>query len=295
MTPPLVSVLMTSYNREKYIAQAIESVLQSSFENFELLVVDDGSTDATVEIARSYAASDARAKVHCNPENLGDYFNRNRAAELAQGQFLKYLDSDDTFYPHGLEVMVRSMEQFPDAALGMPRPQVPDGPFPLQVSPIEAYRGQFLGKGLLDCGPSGTIMRADAFRAAGGFSGRRYVGDTEMWFKLAAVRPVVQLVQGLTWWRIHEQQEFALGHASFNYAKWSYIIALEALTSPLCPLPPDERTEAVLRLKHRQVRHMLGLMVRRRKPRSGWKVLQEVGLGWREVLCHLPPTPVRKA
>jgi len=284
---PIISVLMTSYNREKYISQAIESVLQSSFENFELLVVDDGSTDGTVEIARSYAARDARVKVHCNPENLGDYFNRNRAAELAQGHFLKYLDSDDAFYPHGLEVMVRSMQQFPNAALGMIQPPLPDARYPLQVSPVEAYQGQFFGSGLLNCGPTGTIIRADAFRAVGGFSGRRYVGDIELWFKLAALHPVVLLMQGLAWWRTHEQQEYALGHASLNYPKWIYLVSLEALNAPQCPLSNRERRVALRELQYLQVRGVLSLSVRTRRPQDGLSLFRETGFGWREVIRNL--------
>ena len=63
---PLVSVLMTAYNREKYISEAIESVLSSTFKNFELIIVDDGSVDNTVKIARGYELKDSRIKVFTN-------------------------------------------------------------------------------------------------------------------------------------------------------------------------------------------------------------------------------------
>src|ERR1017187_1015293 len=116
---PLVSVLMTAYNREKYIGEAIESVLASSYADFELIIVDDCSTDSTVAIARSYEARDKRIKVFVNEKNLGDYVNRNEAAKFGSGKYLKYVDSDDLIYPYGLDVMVKAMEQFPDAALGI--------------------------------------------------------------------------------------------------------------------------------------------------------------------------------
>jgi glycosyltransferase involved in cell wall biosynthesis len=80
---PIVSVLMTSFNREKYIAEAIESVLASTYKDFELIIVDDVSTDATVAIAEKYAKQDGRIKVYKNQNNLGDYKNRNRAASYA--------------------------------------------------------------------------------------------------------------------------------------------------------------------------------------------------------------------
>ena len=69
---PVVSVLMTSYNREKYIAAALESVLSSHFADFEVIVSDDASSDATVDIARAFAAQDDRVQVYVNQQNLGD-------------------------------------------------------------------------------------------------------------------------------------------------------------------------------------------------------------------------------
>src|SRR5690349_18425307 len=115
MESPLVSVLMTSYNREKYIAEAIESVLASSYKNFELIIVDDCSRDKTVAIAKEYAAKDGRVKVFVNEKNLGDYPNRNQAASYAKGKYIKFLDADDLIYHYGLDVMVNYMERFPQA------------------------------------------------------------------------------------------------------------------------------------------------------------------------------------
>src|ERR1041384_4534965 len=105
MAVPLVSLLITAYNREQFVAEAIESVLAQTFTDFELIVVDDGSQARTIEIARRYC-KDSRVQVHVNKKNLGDYANRNRAASFARGKYLKYLDSDDVLNPHGLEVMV---------------------------------------------------------------------------------------------------------------------------------------------------------------------------------------------
>ncbi|MBK8712927.1 MAG: glycosyltransferase family 2 protein [Niastella sp.] len=92
---PLVSVLMTAYNRQQFIAEAIESVLASTYQNWELIIVDDGSKDDTVAVTKSYAEKDNRIHVYVNEKNLGDYPNRNKAAFYANGKYLKYLDSDD--------------------------------------------------------------------------------------------------------------------------------------------------------------------------------------------------------
>ena len=131
MSKPTVSILTTVYNRDKYLAACIDSVLASSYQNWELIIVDDVSTDTSVAIAKSYEKKDARIKVYVNDKNLGDYPNRNKAASYAKGKYIKYLDADDVIYPHGLEVMVHTMEQFPKAALGISQKVVEDvKPYP---------------------------------------------------------------------------------------------------------------------------------------------------------------------
>jgi len=186
-TGPLLSVLMTSYNREKYIAAAIESVLNSTFADFELIIVDDRSSDHTVEIAGSYQEKDQRIRLYVNKVNLGDYNNRNKAASYAIGKYIKYFDSDDLIYPHSLEVMVRAMKEYPDAALGFCFYGVQDdsGPFPIPYSPRQSYYSHFFKGGLFYAGPGGSIIDRDKFETVGGFSGKRFIGDTELWLKLA--------------------------------------------------------------------------------------------------------------
>src|SRR5258708_25007423 len=92
---PTASVLLTAYNREQYIAQSIESVLGQSWGDFELLVVDDRSTDGTLDIARRYERLDSRVRVIANETNRGQFANRNYAASLARAPFLKFHASDD--------------------------------------------------------------------------------------------------------------------------------------------------------------------------------------------------------
>ncbi len=84
---PLVSVLMTPYNREQYLPEAIESVLDSCYKNFELIIVDDNSNDGTLNIAKAYETKDKRIKVYVNENHLGDYANRNQAASYAGGKY----------------------------------------------------------------------------------------------------------------------------------------------------------------------------------------------------------------
>lgn len=100
-----VSVIMPAYNTEKYIAKAIESCLAQTLDNIELIIVDDASTDRTVEIANSFL--DPRIKIFINKKNLGASGSRNRALKEAQGEWVAVLDSDDWYAPNRLENLLR--------------------------------------------------------------------------------------------------------------------------------------------------------------------------------------------
>jgi glycosyltransferase involved in cell wall biosynthesis len=216
---PFVSVLMTAYNREKYIADAIESVLASTYTNFELIVVDDCSKDRTVEISRRYETRDSRVKVYVNETNLGDYPNRNRAASYAQGKYIKYLDSDDLIYSYTLQAMVEAMERYPDAAMGVSSSKgSTEKPFPHLFVPSTAIRFHFFKYNILDCAPSGAIYNRILFFETGGFSGKRMVGDLEFNLNCASKYPIILLPPGLVFWREHGNQEVFFGISRNMYA-----------------------------------------------------------------------------
>ena len=203
---------MTCYNREKYISEAIESVLSSTFSDFELIIVDDKSTDQTLEIAKNYETKDQRIKVYANETNLGDYYNRNKAASYARGKYLKYLDSDDLFYKHSLQVYVDFMVNNPDVGYGVISPNNSTlMPFPHLFKPQESIRHHFFKQHFLDCAPTGSIFKTEIFHSVGGFSGKRMIGDIEMGLKIASKYSVMILPPGLVFWREHGNQEVFIG------------------------------------------------------------------------------------
>ena len=250
---PLVSVLMTAYNREKYISAAIDSVLASTYTHFELIVTDDGSKDATAEIARSYAKKDPRVKVFINERNLGDYPNRNQAASYANGKYIKYLDSDDIIYDFGLEVMVNYMERFPDAGFGLCSLSKYT-PVPYVLQPKEIYLEHFNAYGHFDRSPGSSIIRLDAFQKLGGFSGARMIGDYEFWFKIARYCKMVKLPYDLHWYRLHPDQEFSSDYAK-QYPELRHKVLLEALNHPDCPLTPEESKTILETIRKRELRN----------------------------------------
>jgi len=225
LTQPLVSVLMTAYNREKFLGEAIESVLASTLTGFELIIVDDCSTDSTVNIANSYAAKDSRIKVYVNEKNLGDYNNRNKAASYATGKYIKYWDSDDIMYPHCLHVMVAAMEKFSGAGFGLIKPHLPqyNRPYPFVIE--EPFKAFFNDTTLFNNSPGSAIFKNDFFKAMDGFSGIRYIGDYEFFLKCAAKTSLVIMPAFLGWDRLHEVQERNFDPVKYEALRYDVLFA----------------------------------------------------------------------
>jgi GT2 family glycosyltransferase len=106
--PPLVSVCIPTYNGARYLRQCLDSALGQSWRDLEVLVVDDGSSDETLAIARGYARRDVRVRVHPNPHNLGLVENWNRCVALARGRWIKFLFQDDYLEPTCLSQMLEA-------------------------------------------------------------------------------------------------------------------------------------------------------------------------------------------
>jgi glycosyltransferase involved in cell wall biosynthesis len=108
---PSVSVLMPAYNAEKYIAEAIESILNQTFQDFEFIIVDDCSIDNTLKIIEEYAQQDNRIGCFKNEINLGIAGNRNKLVSLAKGKYIVWQDADDISLPYRLEHQYQFMEK----------------------------------------------------------------------------------------------------------------------------------------------------------------------------------------
>lgn len=100
----IVSIVMPAYNVEKYIAASIDSIIKQTYKNWELIIVNDGSTDTTPEIITAYAAIDSRIKI-INQENKGVASARNAGLNHAKGKYISFLDSDDYYHPEYISLM----------------------------------------------------------------------------------------------------------------------------------------------------------------------------------------------
>lgn len=116
MLTPLVSVNMAVFNGEKYIKEAIDSILSQTYQNFELIIVDDGShSDQSIQIAKSY--NDSRIKLIINDKNRGLAYTRNKALEISKGKYVAVLDCDDIALPTRIEEQVTFLELNTDYAM----------------------------------------------------------------------------------------------------------------------------------------------------------------------------------
>lgn len=286
---PVVSVLVTVYNRERYLAATLNSIFASTFENFEVIVVDDCSTDESAAIALKFCSQNSNMRFVQNEQNLGDYGNRMKAASLARGAYLKYVDSDDLIYPHSLQVMVDAMEQHPDAVAGLAHSMPEDEqPYPWELAPEETYKKHFLGRGCLSCGPTGAIIHRTAFEQVSGFRKEWGVlSDTDLWLRLATTSPIVLLPPGLVWWRRHEDQEFTKDDAASVYLSRGHELDMDALHSPGCPLSAEDREVAFGRRKHVHARRILSVGLRHLRPLDAVSLFRKSQLSLTDVFRGL--------
>ncbi len=117
---PKVSVILSAYNAEKYIALSIKSVLTQSYRDFEFLIIDDASTDGTAAIIEDFSKRDSRIRFFSNIKNTcfqGYVNNLNNMIKKAKGYYIAKLDADDIWYPHKLETQIKDAEAHPDIFL----------------------------------------------------------------------------------------------------------------------------------------------------------------------------------
>ena len=110
MPPPRVTVIMPSYNAERYISESINSVIEQTFDDWELLIIDDASTDGTTDLAIHYQRSDERIRLIVQKTHRGPAYARNFGLSEARGDFIAFIDSDDLWHPEKTTKQLATME-----------------------------------------------------------------------------------------------------------------------------------------------------------------------------------------
>ena len=201
---------MPVFNREKYVAAAIESVLAQTLTDFEFIIVDDGSRDSSPAIIRAYAERDARVRCVLLEANGGVASARNRGLSHASGEFVAVMDSDDLCLPQRLEKQVAHLRRHPEIGLLGAGAQAVDG----ALTPLYAFNLPqchalivfqfFVGSFLVH--PT-VMMRRALLEAVGGYQpGRRSADEIELWTRLMWRTRFANLPESLLLYRRHATQ-----------------------------------------------------------------------------------------
>ncbi|MBN1317552.1 MAG: glycosyltransferase family 2 protein [Anaerolineales bacterium] len=190
--PPLISVILPAYNGAKTIRKTIESVLDQTYANLELIVVDDGSKDET----REYLAeiTDPRVRIYTY-NNVGMAANRNRGIDLVRGEYIAFIDQDDLWLPDKLRLQLQALERNPEAALSYTWiDRIDEEDNVLKPATREAESGDILAKMLLSdflitC--SCPLIRKTAMDQVGGYFDEEMppADDWDLWLRLARLFP----------------------------------------------------------------------------------------------------------
>ena len=206
---PMISVVMSVYNGERFLREAVESILHQSFRSFEFIIVDDGSTDSSPRILEEYARRDPRVRV-LRQANRGLVESLNRGIREAQGKYIARMDADDVALPSRLEAQVEFMEHYPDVAvLGGAVEFIDAEGNSLRTSYYPTGDEEIQAALLHECPIQhpAVLMRREPVLAAGGY--RRAVTDAEdydLWMRLGERMRLANLPEVVLRYRLHGDQ-----------------------------------------------------------------------------------------
>ncbi len=205
-------MLFTCYNHIRFLPEAWQSVLDQTYTDWEIVAIDDGSTDETREWLSDPARATDRTQVILNEQNLGTYGSLNRALASAKGEFIAILNDDDVWAPRKLEAQLELFDEHPEVGLvhtdgwfidgnGVKREDSPLGfEFPTfetgDILPALLYQNKIIA--------SAALVRRACFDQVGSFNEAYFgSGDWEMWLRIAERWPMGCVAEPLTFYRVH--------------------------------------------------------------------------------------------
>jgi glycosyltransferase involved in cell wall biosynthesis len=293
---PLVSVILPVFNSQRYLASAVGSILDQSFRDFEFIIIDDGSTDRSLDILRELAASDSRIRLISRP-NTGYTTALNEMIALATGEFVARMDADDISLPDRFDQQVRFLQANPQIAVVGTFIQRMD-PEGQDIAPLEypvdhdgIDRMHIAGAGVALAHPA-VMMRAHAIRLSGGYRKEfEPAEDYDLWLRLAERWQLANIPRVLLRYRLHAQgQCLSRREQQWNKAQIARAQAWQRRglghrdIEPVAPAVPGVRSQWA-RIAHRSGQYANARKLARkalwREPCSinSWRVLGAALLG----------------
>ena len=205
---PTISVLMSVYNGEKYLAEAVESILDQTLADFEFIIIDDGSKDGSLAMLQKYAARDPRIRLTSQP-NQGLTRTLNEALAQARGEFIARMDSDDVARPDRFENQVRFLREHPEVVCTGGYFELIDGEGRLltwlkpPIDDAEIQRRALAGHGSI-CHPTAMIRREALRRINGYDTDFKTAQDLDLWLRLGEVGKLANVPVSVLRFRLHE-------------------------------------------------------------------------------------------
>lgn len=204
--PPLVSVIMPTYNRAEYLKEAVESILKQTLQDFELIIIDDASTDATFDVLKSFI-NDSRVRLYRELHNQGQTVLRNKGLTFASGKFIAWADSDDICLPNRLEKQIAFLDANPDIGVCGTAIEYIGSKSGRVILPTndEVIRTALLFNSTF-ANPT-VIMRQNLFTENLLYDERfLFAEDYELWVRTASMTRFANLSEVLVRYRVHSQQ-----------------------------------------------------------------------------------------
>ena len=207
MSKPTVSVILPVYNPGKYLAPAVGSIIDQSYQDWELICINDGSTDQSRETLEWFAGQDKRIRVY-HQDNAGIVAAANRGCELARADLICRMDADDISMPNRLQHQVEYMQSHPEyAAVGGSILEMDTDSEPLGLQTLPGDHDTIVARllrretGLFN---PACIMRADAFRKIGGFRQKYlWIEDHDLWLRMSQVGRLGNTDELVLCYRLH--------------------------------------------------------------------------------------------
>ena len=255
---PKVSVVMPTYNAERYLAQAIDSVLAQTYRDFEFLIVNDGSSDGTLDIAEAYAQKDPRIRI-ISQENQGGAAARNNGMEVARGEWIAMMDADDLMLPNRLERQLAFLRENPDVAVAS-----------AFVYHIDA-QNRVIGQNESDLTNREMLQRKLTLNAPFGFSHPAVILNKKTVQAVGGYRPQFEPAEDIDLWnRVAENGHTVLVQPEF-------LLKYRIHVNSVCALKMREQVETSRWMEESLRRR------RRGEPEPTWEQYQDIRrqMGWR--------------